>query len=264
MRSMDAAGGALPREPVSAAVNSQKMIGQHGRVERQQSGRARGEQRLFGFRGRELPLASGRSSPGDPAAGFGAGEDAAGAAVDRAHRRGRRCRCAVGGGREARPSPASGSPARRYLFGVLILANASAAARLVTLVLRGSSESGTPPTVSQLLVGCGYRAGHEHRHVRPGVLAGRRRRTPRGVWSTPCRTPTFSFPRPPPRDYRLRIGSRGSPTTCTCRSPTFLDLSPTDTLPLTIRVKGLMALQSVISLAVLVVVLARVINILPS
>ena len=39
--------------------------------------------------------------------------------------------------------------------------------------------------------------------------------------------------------------------------------SPTDTLPLTRRAKGLMALQSLISLAVLVVVLARVINILP-
>lgn len=40
--------------------------------------------------------------------------------------------------------------------------------------------------------------------------------------------------------------------------------SPTDTLPLTLRVKGLMALQSMISLAVLVVVLSRVINILPA
>jgi uncharacterized membrane protein len=40
-------------------------------------------------------------------------------------------------------------------------------------------------------------------------------------------------------------------------------LSPTDTLPLTLRVKALMALQSMISLGVLVVVLARVINILP-
>jgi hypothetical protein len=39
--------------------------------------------------------------------------------------------------------------------------------------------------------------------------------------------------------------------------------SPTDTLPLRLRVKGLMALQSVISLGVLVVVLSRVINILP-
>lgn len=39
--------------------------------------------------------------------------------------------------------------------------------------------------------------------------------------------------------------------------------SPTDTLPLTHRVKGLMAIQSMISLAVLVVVLSRVINILP-
>jgi hypothetical protein len=39
--------------------------------------------------------------------------------------------------------------------------------------------------------------------------------------------------------------------------------SPTDTLPLVARAKGLMATQSVISLSVLVVVLARVINILP-
>jgi uncharacterized membrane protein len=40
-------------------------------------------------------------------------------------------------------------------------------------------------------------------------------------------------------------------------------VSPTDTMPLTGRVKALMALQSLISLGVLVVVLARVINILP-
>jgi hypothetical protein len=40
--------------------------------------------------------------------------------------------------------------------------------------------------------------------------------------------------------------------------------SPTDTLPLTHRVKGLMAIQSMVALAVLVVVLSRVINILPS
>jgi hypothetical protein len=35
-------------------------------------------------------------------------------------------------------------------------------------------------------------------------------------------------------------------------------------MPLTVRAKALMALQSLISVAVLVVVLARVINILPS
>ena len=40
--------------------------------------------------------------------------------------------------------------------------------------------------------------------------------------------------------------------------------SPTDTMPLTIRAKAPMALQSLISLAVVVVVLARVINILPT
>ena len=40
--------------------------------------------------------------------------------------------------------------------------------------------------------------------------------------------------------------------------------SPADTQPLTGRAKSLMALQSVISLSVIVVVLARVINILPA
>ena len=40
--------------------------------------------------------------------------------------------------------------------------------------------------------------------------------------------------------------------------------SPTDAMPPTRRVKGLMAIQSLISLAVLVVVISRVINILPS
>jgi hypothetical protein len=40
--------------------------------------------------------------------------------------------------------------------------------------------------------------------------------------------------------------------------------SPTDTMPLTMRAKAPMALQSLISLSVLVVVLSRVINILPT
>jgi hypothetical protein len=39
--------------------------------------------------------------------------------------------------------------------------------------------------------------------------------------------------------------------------------SPTDTMPLTVRAKALMTVQSLVSVAVLVVVLARVINILP-
>ena len=45
---------------------------------------------------------------------------------------------------------------------------------------------------------------------------------------------------------------------------TVVAFSPTDTLPLTRRAKGLMAVQSVISLAVIVVVISRVINVLPS
>jgi hypothetical protein len=40
--------------------------------------------------------------------------------------------------------------------------------------------------------------------------------------------------------------------------------SPTDAMPLSHRAKGLMVIQSLISLAVLVVVISRVINILPA
>src|SRR4051794_13637428 len=53
------------------------------------------------------------------------------------------------------PVPRSARPLILSLFAVLILANTSAAVRLVTLILRSTPQGRTPPTVTQLLVGAG-------------------------------------------------------------------------------------------------------------
>ena len=77
----------------------------------------------------------------------------------------------------------------------------------------------------------------------------------------------------PPPDFEFPQMADPDPVKAQWR-PAFLDhlyvaytnvlaFSPTDALPLTHRAKALMALQSLISVAVLAVVLARVINILP-
>ncbi len=165
----------------------------------------------------------------------------------------------------AKPGPVqrAARPLVLSLFGVLILANALAAVRLVTLVLRGRLDTGGPLSVSRLLVAAAIvlstnivTFGLVYWQVDGGGPAGR------PVHAVPY--PDFQFP---------QTATEGlSPPNWQPRFPDHLYLSytnvvafsPTDTLPLTIRVKGLMALQSIISLGVLVVVLARVINILPS
>ena len=161
------------------------------------------------------------------------------------------------------PVPRAARPLVLSLFGLLILANTLAAVRLVALVLRGKLDSGGPLTVSRLLVAAAIvlatnivTFGLVYWQVDGGGPAGRLVHA--------ARYPDFQFP---------QTATKGlSPPDWQPRFPDYLYLSftnvvafsPTDTMPLTIRVKGLMALQSIISLAVLVVVLARVINILPS
>ncbi len=76
--------------------------------------------------------------------------------------------------------------------------------------------------------------------------------------------PDFQFPQTGTKGWRRRSGSHGSKTTCTWRTPTSWRSDRPIPSHLTHRVKGLMAIQSMISLAVLVVVISRVINILPS
>lgn len=160
------------------------------------------------------------------------------------------------------PVPRAARPLILSLFAVLIIANTAAATRLVTLVLRSTPKGEAPPTVTQLLVAAAIALATNI--VTFGLLywqvdgGGPTERLARSA-----RYPDFQFP---------QTGTEGlAPPSW---QPRFQDhlyvaftnvvaFSPTDTLPLTHRVKGLMAIQSMISLAVLVVVISRVINILP-
>jgi hypothetical protein len=159
------------------------------------------------------------------------------------------------------PVPRAARPLILSLFAVRVLANSAAAARLV-VVLRTPPEGQAPPTVTQLLVGAGIVLATNI--VTFGLL----------YWQLDSGGPngrlahSESYP-----DFQLpQTGAEGlAPPGWQPRFQDHLYLaytnvvaySPTDTLPLTHRVKGLM-IQSMISLAVLVVVISRVINILPS
>jgi len=161
------------------------------------------------------------------------------------------------------PVPRSARPLILSLFAVLIVANTAAATRLVVLVLRRTPEGQTAPTVTQLLVGAAIvlatnivTFGLLYWQVDGGGPSGRLVHA-EGY-------PDFQFPQ--------TVTAGLAPATW---QPRFQDhlyvaytnvvaFSPTDTMPLTHRIKGLMAIQSLISLAVLVVVISRVINILPS
>jgi hypothetical protein len=87
---------------------------------------------------------------------------------------------------------------------------------------------------------------------------------PAGRVASPAPFPDFQFPQTgtpglAAPGWRPRFGDH-----LYLSFTTKVAFSPTDTLPLTLRVKALMALQSLVALCVLVVVLARVINILPA
>lgn len=161
------------------------------------------------------------------------------------------------------PVPRSARSTVLVLFGVLVVANAAAAVRLVALVLDDHEVDGGPPSVGRLLVAATLilsanvvMFGLLYWQVDGGGPAGR--------IAVPVPFPDFAFPqtsapelapagwRPHFADYLYLAFTN------------VVAFSPTDTLPLTLRSKGLMALQSMISLGVLVVVLSRVINILPA
>jgi hypothetical protein len=160
------------------------------------------------------------------------------------------------------PVPAGSRPLILGLFGLLIVANAAAAGRLVSLVLGSGNINGHEISADRLLV-----AGIlvlitnvitfalVYWQLDSGGPAGRVRE--------PASYPDFQFP----QTTNVGLAAPGW-------QPRFGDylylaytnivaFSPTDTMPLTTRTKALMTVQSLISLAVLVVVLARVVNILP-
>ena len=160
------------------------------------------------------------------------------------------------------PVPRGAHPLILTLFAVLMAANTAAAVRLVTVVLRSTPPGETQRTVTQLLVGAAIvlatnvvTFGLFYWQIDGGGPDGRL------VHAKPF--PDFQFP----QTLTEGLGPANW-------QPRFLDhlylaftnvtaFSPTDTMPLTHRAKGLMAIQSLISLSVIGLVLSRVINILP-
>jgi hypothetical protein len=161
------------------------------------------------------------------------------------------------------PVPRGTRSAVLTLFGVLVLANAIAAARLVTLVLGNGEVDGVRLTAARLLVAAilvllvnVVTFALLYWQLDGGGPAGRA--------AERATFPDFQFPQTGTEGlaapgWRPHFGDH-----LFVAFTNLVAFSPTDTLPLTLRVKGLMALQSMISLGVLVVVLARVINILPA
>lgn len=161
------------------------------------------------------------------------------------------------------PVPARARPVILALFGVLVLANAFGAARLVAIVLSGHRVDGTTLTAGRLLVAGALVMTTNiitfallYWELDSGGPVGRAGAT--------AKYPDFQFPQTSqeglaPPDWVPRFHDY-----LYVAFTNLVSFSPTDTMPLTGRAKGLMTLQSLISLGVLVVVISRVINILPS
>jgi hypothetical protein len=161
------------------------------------------------------------------------------------------------------PVPRRARPLVLSLFGVLILANAAGAARLVVLVLDGGKVDGVALTANRLLVAGALvlatnviTFGLLYWQLDSGGPAGRA--------ADPMAYPDFQFPQTATTGLAAPGWRPRFPDHLYLAFTNVVAFSPTDTMPLTGRAKALMALQSLISLAVLVVVLARVINILPT
>ena len=161
------------------------------------------------------------------------------------------------------PVPRAARPLILTLLSVLAVANTAGAAHLVALVLDGRPVDGAPLTAGRLLV-AGTLALTTNVLTFALLYWQVDRGGPASRVGGDTHYPDFQFP----QDSDARLAPAGW-------SPRFADylylaytnlvaFSPTDTLPLTRRAKGLMALQSVIALGVIVVVVSRVINILPT
>jgi|SRR5215210_303848 len=164
----------------------------------------------------------------------------------------------------ARPGPVhrSARTGVLVLVGALVVANAVAAARLVTLVLDDGDVDGVALSAGRLLVAATLVlvANVVTFALLYWQLDGG---GPAGRIADPAPFPDFQFPQTGTQGlaaagWRPRFGDH-----LYLAFTNLVAFSPTDAMPLTLRAKGLMALQSLVSLAVLVVVLARVINLLP-
>jgi hypothetical protein len=161
------------------------------------------------------------------------------------------------------PVPRGARPLILILFAVLIAANIAAAVRLVTVVLRSTPPGEAPATVTQLLIGAAIvlatnvvTFGLLYWQIDGGGPDGR-------LLLEAKPFPDFQFPQTlteglGPPNWQPRFQDH-----LYLAFTNVLAFSPTDTMPLTHRVKGLMAIQSLVSLSVIGLVLSRVINILP-
>lgn len=161
------------------------------------------------------------------------------------------------------PVPRRFRPTILFLFSLLIAANAVAAARLVVLVLDGGKVDGVALTANRLLIAGSIvllanviTFGLLYWLLDSGGPAGRAGDT--------VPYPDFQFPQTVTAGLAAPGWQPRFPDHLYVAFTSAVAFSPTDTMPLTTRAKALMALQSLISLAVIVVVLSRVINILPS
>ncbi len=160
------------------------------------------------------------------------------------------------------PVPRGARPLVLFLFSLLVLSNTTATIRLVLLVLDGGKVDGAVLTPSRLLVAGALVLTTNiitfallYWQLDSGGPAGRA--------SDPVPYPDFEFPQTAAAGLSAPGWQPRFHDYLYLAFTSALTFSPADTLPLVGRAKGLMALQSVISLSVLVVVLARVINILP-
>jgi hypothetical protein len=161
------------------------------------------------------------------------------------------------------PVPQRARPLMLTLFALLVAANAFAAGRLVNLVLSSGKIDGVTPPATRLLTAGALvivtnmiTFGLLYWQLDSGGPVARvAHRVPWPDFQFPqTSAPDLSSPdwRPRYADYLFVAYTN------------VFAFSPTDTMPLTRRAKGLMTLQSMISVAVGVVVIARVINVLPS
>ncbi len=161
------------------------------------------------------------------------------------------------------PVPKGARPVILVLFALLVVANTGAAIRLLVIVMGGLGTSGSSYTATRLLIATGMWLATNvvtFALVYWEIDSG----GPDGRLAVPAPYPDFQFPQTGTEGLAAPgwVPRFGDYLYLSCTN--IVAFSPTDTLPLTLRAKGLMALQSFISLAVLIVVLARVINILPS
>jgi len=160
------------------------------------------------------------------------------------------------------PVPRRSRPIVLTLFAILVAANATAAGRLVALVLDNGKVDGEALTASRLLVAGALVVvtnvitfGLLYWQLDGGGPAGR--------IAQPAPPPDFQFPQMVDAAPAEPGWLPQFPDHLYLAYTNVLAFSPTDAMPLTHRAKALMTLQSLISVAVLAVVLARVINILP-